>query len=95
MSREVTAWMPLHHAMHQRDQRAFSRASARTRGAANRGSVAVAELSLLAAEHDDWPTAQQRAGETLDLVTMGHLEDQLFSILSYTAARVARPPRGP
>jgi hypothetical protein len=45
-------------------------------------SVAVAELSLLAAEHDDWPTAQQRAGETLDLVTMGHLEDQLFSILS-------------
>jgi LuxR family maltose regulon positive regulatory protein len=53
-------------------------------------SGALAELSLLAAEHDDWPTAQRKAGEALGLVTTGHIEDHLLSILSYTAAaRVA------
>src|SRR4051812_46444055 len=32
MSMEVTAWMSLHHAMHQRDQRPFSRATLRRIG---------------------------------------------------------------
>jgi LuxR family maltose regulon positive regulatory protein len=51
---------------------------------------ALAELSLLAAERDDWPGAEEQAGQAVDLIETTGLEEHLFSILGFVAAaRVA------
>ena len=52
--------------------------------------TAVAELSLLAAERDDWPGAEENAGQAVDLIETAGLQEHLFSILGFVAAaRVA------
>ena len=52
--------------------------------------AALAELSLLAAERDDWPDAEEKAGQAVDLIETAGMEEHLFSILGYVAAaRVA------
>jgi LuxR family maltose regulon positive regulatory protein len=48
--------------------------------------VALAELSLLAVERDDWPDAEEKADEAVDLIQTAGIEEQLFSILGYVAA---------
>lgn len=51
---------------------------------------ALAELSLLAADRDDWSEAQDKAGQAVDLIETAGIADHLFSILGYAAAaRVA------
>jgi LuxR family maltose regulon positive regulatory protein len=51
---------------------------------------ALAELSLLAADRDDWPDAEEKAGRAVDLIETAGIEEHLFSILGYVAAaRVA------
>jgi LuxR family maltose regulon positive regulatory protein len=57
-------------------------------------AAALAEMSLLAAERDDWPRAERKAGQALEVIATGHLQQHLFSIVSYTAAaRVAAHQR--
>jgi LuxR family maltose regulon positive regulatory protein len=52
--------------------------------------TAVAELSLLAAERDDWPGAEENAGQAVELIETTGMENHLFSILGFAAAaRVA------
>jgi LuxR family maltose regulon positive regulatory protein len=52
--------------------------------------TAVAELSLLAAEQDDWPGAEENAGQAVDLIETAGMEEHQFSILGFVAAaRVA------
>jgi LuxR family maltose regulon positive regulatory protein len=52
--------------------------------------TAVAELSLLAAERDDWPGAEENAGQAIDLIETTGMQEHLFSILGFVAAaRVA------
>jgi LuxR family transcriptional regulator, maltose regulon positive regulatory protein len=52
--------------------------------------TALSEISLLAAESEDWPTAALEAGQALDLIETGGIQDSVFSILGYAAAaRVA------
>jgi LuxR family maltose regulon positive regulatory protein len=52
--------------------------------------TAVAELSLLAAERDDWTDAEDNAGQAVDLIETAGMEEHLFSILGFAAAaRVA------
>ena len=52
--------------------------------------TALAELSLLAAERDDWPGAEEKAGQAVDLIETAGMEEHLFSILGFVAAaRVA------
>ncbi len=52
--------------------------------------TALAELSLLAADRDDWPDAEEKAGQAVDLIEATGIEEHLFSILGYVAAaRVA------
>jgi LuxR family maltose regulon positive regulatory protein len=52
--------------------------------------AAMAELSLLAVDRDDWPDAEEKAGHAVDLIETAGLEEHLFSILGYVAAaRVA------
>jgi LuxR family maltose regulon positive regulatory protein len=52
--------------------------------------TALAELSLLAAERDDWPGAEQNAAQAVELIETDGLEEHLFSILGFVAAaRVA------
>jgi len=51
---------------------------------------ALAELSLLAVDRDDWPDAEEKAGQAVDLIETAGMEEHLFSILGYVAAaRVA------
>jgi LuxR family maltose regulon positive regulatory protein len=53
-------------------------------------AAALAELSLLAVERDDWPEAEEKAGEAVDLIETAGIEEHIFSILGYVAAaRVA------
>ncbi len=52
--------------------------------------TALAELSLLAAERDDWPGAEENAARALELIEADGMEEHLFSILGFVAAaRVA------
>jgi LuxR family maltose regulon positive regulatory protein len=52
--------------------------------------AALAELSLLAVERGDWPDAQEKADQAVDLIEIAGIEEHLFSILGYVvAARVA------
>jgi LuxR family transcriptional regulator, maltose regulon positive regulatory protein len=52
--------------------------------------AALAELSLLAVDRDDWPDAEEKAGQAVNLIETAGIEEHLFSILGYvTAARVA------
>jgi len=52
--------------------------------------AALAELSLLAVDRDDWPDAEEKAGRAVDLIETAGMEEHLFSILGYVAAaRVA------
>jgi LuxR family maltose regulon positive regulatory protein len=52
--------------------------------------TALAELSLLAMDRDDWPDAEEKAGHTIDLIETAGMQEHLFSILGYVAAaRVA------
>jgi LuxR family maltose regulon positive regulatory protein len=52
--------------------------------------TALAELSLLAADRDDWPDADEKAGQAVTLIQSAGIEEHLFSILGYVAAaRVA------
>ena len=56
--------------------------------------TALAELSLLAAERDDWPGAEENAGQAVDLIETAGMEEHLFSILGFVAAaRVAAHQR--
>jgi LuxR family maltose regulon positive regulatory protein len=51
---------------------------------------ALAELSLLAADRDDWPGAEEKAGQAVNLIETAGIDEHLFSILGYVAAaRVA------
>ena len=51
---------------------------------------ALAELSLLAAEREDWPGAEENAGQAVDLIKTAGMDEHLFSILGFVAAaRVA------
>jgi LuxR family maltose regulon positive regulatory protein len=52
--------------------------------------TALAELSLLAKDRDDWPDAEEKAGQAIDLIETAGMQEHLFSILGYVAAaRVA------
>jgi LuxR family maltose regulon positive regulatory protein len=52
--------------------------------------VALAELSLLAAEQEDWPAAEEKAGQAVELIETAGIEETVFSILGHAAAaRVA------
>jgi LuxR family maltose regulon positive regulatory protein len=53
-------------------------------------ATAFAQLSLLAAERNDWPDAEKNAGQALEVINTGDVRDRLFSILGFAAAaRVA------
>jgi LuxR family maltose regulon positive regulatory protein len=53
-------------------------------------AAALAELSLLAVQRDDWPDAKEKASQAVDLIETAGIEEHLFSILGYVAAaRVA------
>ena len=57
-------------------------------------AAALAEMSLLAADRGDWPDAEQKAGQAVDLIEIGDIEQHLFSILGYpAAARIAAHQR--
>jgi len=52
--------------------------------------AALAELSLLAVDRDDWVDAEEKAGQAVNLIESAGIEEHLFSILGYlAAARVA------
>jgi LuxR family transcriptional regulator, maltose regulon positive regulatory protein len=52
--------------------------------------AALAELSLLAVDRDDWADAEDKAGQAVTLIESAGIEDHLFSILGYlAAARIA------
>jgi LuxR family maltose regulon positive regulatory protein len=52
--------------------------------------AALAQLSLLAVEREDWPGAEERASEAVDFMESSGIEEHLFSILGrVAAARVA------
>jgi LuxR family maltose regulon positive regulatory protein len=52
--------------------------------------AALAELSLLAVERDDWTGAEEKADQALHLIETTGMEEHLFSILGFAAAaRVA------
>lgn len=52
--------------------------------------VALAELSMLAVEREDWPDAEKKAGLAVNLIETAGMEEHLFSILGFVAAaRVA------
>jgi LuxR family transcriptional regulator, maltose regulon positive regulatory protein len=56
--------------------------------------AALAELSLLAAERDDWSGAEASAGEAIDLIETAGMEEHLFSILGFVAAARVAAHRG-
>jgi LuxR family maltose regulon positive regulatory protein len=52
--------------------------------------AAQAELSLLAADRNDWADAEEKAGQAVNLIETAGIEEHLFSILGYlAAARIA------
>jgi LuxR family maltose regulon positive regulatory protein len=52
--------------------------------------AALAELSLLAVDRDDWADAEDKAGQAVNLIQTAGIEEHLFSILGYlAAARIA------
>jgi LuxR family maltose regulon positive regulatory protein len=52
--------------------------------------AALAELSLLAADRNDWVDAEEKSGQAVDLIETAGIEEHLFSILGYlAAARIA------
>jgi LuxR family maltose regulon positive regulatory protein len=52
--------------------------------------AALAELALLAEDRDDWPDAEDKAAQAIDLIEAAGMQEHLFSILGYVAAaRVA------
>jgi LuxR family maltose regulon positive regulatory protein len=56
----------------------------------NAAVAALAELSLLAVDRDDWADAEEKAGQAVDLIETAGIEEHLFSILGYlAAARIA------
>ncbi|HEY6746950.1 MAG TPA: LuxR C-terminal-related transcriptional regulator [Mycobacteriales bacterium] len=56
--------------------------------------AALGELSLLAAQRQDWLRAAEKAREAVALISAGSLQEHLLSILGYTAAaRVAAHER--
>ncbi len=53
-------------------------------------SAALAEMSLLAADRDDWSDAEEKAGQAVELIETAGIDEHLFSILGHAAAaRVA------
>jgi LuxR family maltose regulon positive regulatory protein len=48
--------------------------------------AALAELSLLAVDRDDWTDAEEKAGQAADLIETAGIEEHLFSVLGYVAA---------
>jgi LuxR family maltose regulon positive regulatory protein len=53
-------------------------------------AFALAQLSLLAAERDDWPSAEAAGSDSATLVDSEHLTDYMPSLITYAAnARVA------
>ncbi|GAA0928111.1 hypothetical protein Vau01_015720 [Virgisporangium aurantiacum] len=52
--------------------------------------AALAELSLLAADRNDWTDAEDKAGQAVNVIETAGIEEHLFSILGYLAvARTA------
>ena len=52
--------------------------------------AALAELSLLAVDRNDWADAGDKAGQAVNLIESAGIEEHLFSILGYlAAARIA------
>jgi len=50
----------------------------------------LAELALLAVDRDDWPEAEGKADQAVDIIETAGIEEHLFSILGYVAvARIA------
>ena len=56
--------------------------------------AAVAELSLLAAEREDWPEAEEKARRAVDLIETAGMQEHLFSILGFLAAARVAAHRG-
>ncbi len=56
--------------------------------------LALAELSLLAADAADWPTAARTAEEGLELMAAAGSQDHVFSILGFAAAARVAVHRG-
>jgi LuxR family transcriptional regulator, maltose regulon positive regulatory protein len=56
--------------------------------------TALAELSLLAADRDDWPDAEEKAGQAIHLIETTGMQEHLFSILGYAAAARAAAHQG-
>jgi LuxR family maltose regulon positive regulatory protein len=53
-------------------------------------STALAEMALLAADRGDWPSAEENAGQALDVIEAGGIQESVLCILGYAAAaRVA------
>jgi LuxR family transcriptional regulator, maltose regulon positive regulatory protein len=53
-------------------------------------AVALAELSLLAVDRNDWADAEEKAGQAISLIEAAGIEEHLFSVLGYlAAARIA------
>src|SRR4051794_19569161 len=48
--------------------------------------TAFAEQALLAGDRDDWPDAEEKAGQAIDLIESTGMQEHLFSILGYVAA---------
>jgi LuxR family maltose regulon positive regulatory protein len=48
--------------------------------------AALAELSLIAVDRDDWSDAEEKAGQAVNLIETAGIEEHLFSILGYVAA---------
>src|SRR3954452_9666068 len=56
--------------------------------------TALAELSLLAKDRDDWPDAEEKARQAVDLIETSGMQEHLFSILGYVAAARIAAHRG-
>jgi LuxR family maltose regulon positive regulatory protein len=56
--------------------------------------TALAELSLLAAEADDWPTAALKSAEALRLMEDGGIQEHVFCMLAFAAAARVAAHRG-
>src|SRR3954452_14409977 len=48
--------------------------------------TAFAEQALLAGDRDDWPDAEEKARQAVDLIETAGMQEHLFSILGYVAA---------
>jgi LuxR family transcriptional regulator, maltose regulon positive regulatory protein len=49
-------------------------------------AAALAEMSLLAAERDDWPGAEEKAAQAVEVIETTGIGEHLFSILGHAAA---------